>query len=482
MPVAFQAGGVLRPSSIQGEPYTPLEEQLSTLTVDQVKAVYHAMGLKLVKGSEKASFVQFAINHWQEATTRGLAIERNYERIATGVKKLVMFKRDDTYFIPILLRAGQVFYPSFFNNLRDNVQLTMEMLNTLTAKELLNLHRELDNGGIYDTSDGKKLIVERLLSFWNFNYERFNANRGNIAAEPVEMLTDDEDENQSDSGDDFTFSIEDYLGLADEEVSQQMLFDLSSPADFYDNPRRVEVRALKEDTVLMTVFVDGECTTVAEVKRSIEDKISILSKEENRLTADDFILSNGIELMADCHNVPIYQTQVYILLRFRGGGKGVKQFSKREKVKRTLALAKDSYNALGSVKFDTAFLTRIEALIQEMMNNESEDYISKKLSELTTEQLMSIKSGTEDFKITDATLRRLAPLVVHDIAHLIKLIQELEAAKKTAETCFVHVFSQEFYEGKCGATAFWHKYERALGKVEGASSSAVVSGMEAMKL
>eukprot|EP00438_Fugacium_kawagutii_P019470 Skav219764 [mRNA] locus=scaffold3128:6742:8145:- [translate_table: standard] len=325
------------------------------LTVKQVKSFFKCMGFKLKQGSHKQKFLEFALKEWDTTVAHGMTIDRNYNTTVEGSPKLLMFKRENSYYMPFMVHAGQVFYEKFFDDMKCE-QLTIGMLKSLTVEELLDLRVKLGGISYFDKSDGKKEITQRMLRAWEFNLERFDDNKEEgDDTNSITMMPEDElsDASSDISADEFVMnSMYDYLGLDEEKVSNEMRFYIQSAADFYDKPVNVEVCSAMGDKPLMSVVVDEGKFTVDDIKDEIINRINHFSKDENRLTADDFVLSDGIHVLTGTHHHQPHQTKLYMLLRLRGGGKGVQKKNKEKKLQLAEKLKKDIAETGKNIKND----------------------------------------------------------------------------------------------------------------------------------
>ena len=482
LPVPFGGGSIIKPADVESPPFKPSHEQLDSLTIDQLKSVFKSFGFKLTKGTHKNRFIDFMLREWDDSVAQGLTITRNYSAIATGAKKLLMFKRDDTYFIPFEVSGGQVFPEAFFDDI--GVQpLTIRMLNTLTVNELLGLHTSLGSGmgGIFTPSDGKKVIAERLLSFWEGQNERFQQNQNDETTDSVGAVTDDEEsdiESSNDSSDDDE-SWKDFIGFDTDSLTEEQLFYVQSPSDFFTDPKKVDVCSARGDRPLLSIIVERYNTTGAEVKEEIVRCIKHIGKVEHCMTVDDFILTDGIREIPEIPRMEHHITRVYMFLRLRGGTKGHQQKkSKEQKVKKTLQKAKDVCKEVGTHPIDLTIYQKSQQLIASTLESTDPDIIAEQMGKLSLDKLRGIEKGLENFKISEATLHRLAPLVFPELDALNKTIEELEKCKKAFEATFGHAFTQEFYDGKYDAGKFAKKLERAIGKAEGKASVDADAGME----
>ena len=393
----------------------------------------------------------------------------------------------------------------------NTVEKFSAIADNLSKKEMEQILRSI---GRRVTSRGREtwMTETRYRNYFLANWSRIISMGGYVVEEEVAVVSetegeDDEEETSSEeeeSGGETEPAIftNDGKALTLEEVlygSANILEDndditdiINDTKDFIDNEthRKFSIMTLK-DTHLFTIFVPRDYSVI-ELKEAIVRRIERMRDIKKitdgvSLSVDDFVLTDGIKMIGDgWHLSQLHHclTRVQMLLRFKGGSKGVrvKKSTKEEKTKKTLAIAKESYKSLGGVKFDATALNRVKTLIDEMIGNTSNDYITKKMMQMKIEELKALKEGTADFKVNDGTVHRLAPLVIPELKYLGSLIDELTYAKKTAESCFTHVFHQEFYDGHCDANAFWRKYERALGKAEGSQTETIEKSMEGMQI
>eukprot|EP00435_Cladocopium_sp_Y103_P044277 s2007_g12.t1 len=352
LPAPFEGGDVITPAVVQGEPFKPTLEQLDGLTVKQVKSFFKCMGFKMSQGTRKEKFLQFALDEWDRSVAHGLTIDRNYNATVEGAPKLLMFKRENSYYMPFMVRAAQVFYEEFFDDMECE-QLTLAMLNSLTVAELISLRVNLKYMGYFEKSDGKKMITERMLRAWEFNRERFNEETEDDAdnTNSIAMMPDDElSDASSHISDDDMLKIEDYINDVPDEPWECRLFSddfIEDERDFM-TPLEIDLRKHTGEHFLDMTLYD-QTITVFRLKDWMVMKFAERTKDGNRpFPTTAFHLACGSGTLDDdmiVADVAKGESKITlkILLRLRGGGIEVRktQMKVKKSNTRTLATADD---------------------------------------------------------------------------------------------------------------------------------------------
>ncbi|CAJ1387487.1 unnamed protein product [Effrenium voratum] len=348
LPVIAEAGDVITPDKLQQDIFKPSEEQLNTMSVDEIKQLYTSLGFKLRKGTRKSEFVRFVLGDWEntmaEARVRFLS--------PVGVpNKLMFFKSSAGFFKPFLVAGGQVFREEYFQGDMENLELTAPMLHSLTKCQLVRLYSTME-GGVLDAKYTKPEMVARVLSFWNHNITRFQESASDDAepsagdASP-DLSEGDANSASSDLSEDATIGILDIMDFNEEDwlTTPAGKAYLNSPACF-DDMLTVRVFDYVGERFLFSVVTDRDVTGQG-LKRSIIDHIAFIqstkesSDEEPILGPDDFKLSRKArfqDIQPDDELVD--GNTFYICLKLRGGAPRTKKQEAKSKVKYMSVLEK----------------------------------------------------------------------------------------------------------------------------------------------
>ena len=138
-----------------------------------------------------------------------------------------------------------------------------------------------------------------------------------------------------------------FLGMTPEQFD----FFLRDESHFFTNPREIAIFLGKtHGKHLFNITVEKWVTTTEMAKVEVMRHINFLAKDTNReiITIDDFMLSDGHNILKD--NVPILTgvCALYIVLRLRGGALGVKRLEKtKTKVADTTKALQASTSKIG---------------------------------------------------------------------------------------------------------------------------------------
>ena len=178
---------------------------------------------------------------------------------------------------------------------------------------------------------GKKAIATRLVNFWAFNYERFNAppppsqvSDENSADSEEGVISDTDTDTKEDifsdaCNADLEAEFEQFCGMAPLDFE----FYVNSAADFFANPASITVFAFKGGTSMFSIEIDNLVSTGLDMKQEVMSHIRYFAEKKgniNTMTINDFLLTNGSMVIPDNEVVNGHLVrEVYLVLRLSGG-------------------------------------------------------------------------------------------------------------------------------------------------------------------
>ena len=479
LPVDKEPGSVLAPADLAVPLVRPTREQFETLSVEQIKAVFKAFGYAVSKGGVKSQFVAFTLNQWDEISAHALAnVPRNYEACIRGTPKLFFYKKDDTYFMPVMIAPGQVMEMKTFDEM-VSTPLTLSMANSLTIEQLNKVLKVLD-AGCSDPKDGKKAIATRLVNFWAFNYERFNAPPSEVSDENSadseegvipDTDTDTEEDIFSDTCNaDLEAEFEQFCGM----VPLDFEFYVNSAADFFANPVSVTVFTFKGDASMFSIEIDNLVSTGLDMKQEVLRHIRYFAEKKgntNTMTVDDFLLTNGSMVIPDNEVVNgDFVREVYLVLRLRGG-------APTHGVIKTIVKSKtsDKTTQLDASKFQNAFAHATG------LSGASTDNIKSIINGLSVETLQTMQNYIEHGRTPNKSKPAGLAMLLPPVAEMEEVRGKLNTAIEDAKGLMVAFLQKSCGDGNDGIkmVKVLQMIETRLGVIEELSKVSQVTSADA---
>eukprot|EP00435_Cladocopium_sp_Y103_P022843 s3691_g5.t1 len=360
VPIYTEGGGVITPDVIEVQPRVPTQDELDSLSIEQICRLFNAFGHKLTKRGSKPAFLQFVLGEWDGSVEHGLELQRDYSRYTKGTPVVMFWKTPETYYLPFMVHPGEIIPVSFFRQTQvDGNTLTAEMLRSLTKLQIWEVQVNVLRVGASDERDGKAELIRRTVGAWDFQYQHFlEHNLQNLSDEEDEETETEQDEDASTVDGDGTNSIatiqkeadefsdldeqedipniEDFVIMTSDEGNETDPIVLNDPSDFINDPYEVKVKEFG-GRLLFRLIIQKDTMTVEQFKTSIvqtvQRKAEMKGTEPDKvLTEDDFkLVGDGKTLELDDL---LEVNEVFLQLLLKGGGLVRNTYTKQEKLKK----------------------------------------------------------------------------------------------------------------------------------------------------
>lgn len=253
---------------------------------------------------------------------------------------LIFVKQNDADARPRALKveAGQIINLAGLEALMVDKPSKEDLEKGMTKQQMLSIIHGLGMRITHESKATKGEITDLILKNWDnkimskvraVSSQPASSDDTQTSSSPVGDETQVEKKTTDDEkiDDDYPNMFDFFLGMTPEQFD----FFLRDESHFFTNPREIAIFLGKtHGKHLFNITVEKWVTTTEMAKVEVMRHINFLAKDTNHetITIDDFMLSDGHNMLKD--NVPILTgvSTLYIVLRLRGGALGVKRLEK----------------------------------------------------------------------------------------------------------------------------------------------------------